>query len=108
MFQLTDLQINELSERFKILSEPSRLKILRSLFNGEKNVTDITKLTHLNQANVSKQLKLMLDIDILEVRQRGLKRFYKIKDPMVKKLCKKVCESLDIQGKPNGENCESD
>lgn len=107
MFQLSDIQIVELSERFKILSEPSRLKILRSLFNGEKNVSDITTSTALNQANVSKQLKLMLDAGILQVRQRGLKRIYKIKDPMVKRLCKKVCESLDSNSKP-GDCCESD
>ena len=58
-FKFTDADIKKMSDRFKILSEPSRLKILRALSSGEKNVTEIIEKTGLLQANVSKQLKIM-------------------------------------------------
>ncbi len=92
-FQFTDIEINKMARRFKILSEPSRLKILRSLHSGEKCVTDIIESTGLLQANVSKQLRILEEDNIVVCRPQGLQRFYRIVDTTIAGICSKVCST---------------
>ena len=87
----SDPEITFLADRFKILSEVSRLKILRILFSGEKCVNNITEATGLLQANVSKQLKMMQHNGVITCRPDGLQRFYRIKDENILNICKDVC-----------------
>jgi DNA-binding transcriptional ArsR family regulator len=89
----TDTEIKDMASRFKALSEPSRLKILRALFTGEKCVTEIIEKTGLLQANVSKQLKILQRNGVVSCRPSGLQRFYKIADHSVLDLCNTVCKS---------------
>ena len=42
---------------FRTLAEPSRLKILRALEEGEKNITELVAATGLTQANVSRHVQ---------------------------------------------------
>ncbi len=88
----TDEDIKVLSSVFKILSEVSRLKILRCLAEGEKCVTDIINATGLMQANVSKQLKIMQKAGIVECRPAGLQRFYRIINPFIIEICNTICK----------------
>lgn len=87
----TDSDIEHLARRFKILSEPSRLKILRTLFSGERCVTDIISETGLLQANVSKQLRILQQNNIVVSRAQGLQRFYKVTDFNVLQICNVIC-----------------
>lgn len=89
----TDIQIRDLASRFKILSEESRLKILRALFGGEKCVTDIINATGLLQANVSKQLKILQLNGVVSCRPAGLQRYYSVVDNTVFKICQEVCDN---------------
>jgi len=90
----TDADLGKMSERFKIMSEPSRLKILRTLFTGEKCVTDIIKQTQLLQANVSKQLKIMERNGVVNCRPQGLQRFYSIKEESILSVCNQICKTV--------------
>jgi len=90
-FQYSDDEILNIAKRFKILSEPSRLKIIRALHSGEKCVTEIIEATGLLQANVSKQLKILEGEKIIRCRPNGLQRFYKIIDPSIAAICSKAC-----------------
>ncbi|MCL5992156.1 MAG: metalloregulator ArsR/SmtB family transcription factor [Bacteroidetes bacterium] len=92
-YNFTDAEIKDMASRFKAMSEPSRLKILRTLFSGEKCVTEIIEKTGLLQANVSKQLKILQRNGVLACRPAGLQRFYKITDQSVLELCNIVCKS---------------
>lgn len=92
MDKLTDEDLIQLANKFKILSEPSRLKILRSLFDGEKCVSEIVNDTKLLQANVSKQLGMLQNGGILKCRQIGLQRFYSLTDDTVIQICKILCK----------------
>jgi DNA-binding transcriptional ArsR family regulator len=89
---LTDEELDTLAKKFKVLSEPSRLRILRCLTEGERCVNDIINSTGLLQANVSKQLKILHDSGILDSRAQGLQRFYCVKDFAVVKICHVLCE----------------
>ena len=88
---LTNEDIVHLAARFKILSESSRLLILRSLFDGEKCVSEIIECTGLMQANVSKQLRILENNGILSCRPSGLQRFYCVSDPTIIEICHILC-----------------
>ena len=89
----TDEQLKALAKRYKILSEVSRLKILRVLFTGEKCVTDIINATGLLQANVSKQLKILESDDVVLCRPQGLLRYYSVADPSVITICQQMVDA---------------
>ena len=90
--QFSDVELGLLSDRFKILAEPSRLKILRCLFHSEKNVSEIIAETGMLQANVSKQLQILLKNKVLQRRKDGLQHFYFVSDPTVHQICEMICK----------------
>ncbi len=98
----TDSEIAHLAGKFKVLSEPSRLKILRSLFTGEKCVTAIIEATGLLQANVSKQLKILAKNNIVSSRPDKLQRFYSLKDFTILQICGVICP-VEKDGHPYNE-----
>ncbi len=82
------------AERFRVLGEPMRLKLLIALETGEKNVTELVELTESTQANVSKHLGILSDAGMLSRRKEGLKTFYVISDPQIFELCNLMCSKL--------------
>lgn len=82
-----------LASKFKVLSEPSRLKILSFLSKGEKCVSEITDALNLSQSNISKQLKILTSNEIIKFQPRGLQRYYLISDKEIMKLCNMICKN---------------
>ena len=80
--------------KFRMLADPTRLAILRTLTQGERNVTQVVEETGRNQANVSKHLKMLAEAGLVVRRKAGLLVFYKLDDPLVERLCKLVCETI--------------
>lgn len=91
------------ADRFKILSEPLRLRILHSLQSGEKSVGDLTDEIGASQPNVSKHLKLLQMSGIVHRRQEGNIVFYSIADDSIFTLCDLVCGSLSEHLKTRAE-----
>lgn len=92
---LSDQAIEMIAERFKALSEPTRLKLIMALRNREQNVNSLVKEAGSTQANVSRQLQHLTEAGILSRRKDGLKVYYKIADPDIFRLCELVCGSLE-------------
>ena len=80
--------------RFKVLSDPMRLRILQFLEGGETSVSVLAEAVESTQPNVSKHLKTMQDAGLLARRQEGNAVYYSIADPTVFDLCDVVCSSL--------------
>lgn len=76
----SDEEIEEMSARFKALSEPSRLKILLALSGGELCVEHITEAVGGNQSAVSHQLRTLKDNKIIKSRRNGKKILYSVSD----------------------------
>ena len=76
----SDEQIAEMGARFKVISEPSRLKILLSLSGGELCVDHITEAVSGNQSAVSHQLKILKDNKIIKSRRKGKNVLYSVSD----------------------------
>ena len=79
---------------FRTLAEPSRLKILRSLEEGEKNITEVVAATGLTQANVSRHVQSLVDAGMVGRRREGLTAICFIADPSISDLCDNVCNNL--------------
>jgi DNA-binding transcriptional ArsR family regulator len=94
MDELDDLALQKVAEYFKALSEPSRLKLLNALREGEHNVSELTASLGSSQANVSRHLTLLLGLGVVERATRGTSAYYRIADPRIYGLCDLVCGQL--------------
>lgn len=91
---LSDAALGKVAERFKVLSEPMRLKLVYSLMEGERSVSGLISDTGGLQANISKHLRILLDAGVVARRKQGLNVYYKIADESIYELCDLVCGSI--------------
>ena len=85
-----------IAERFRILAEPARLRLLNTLMAGERTVSELVEDTGLNQANVSKHLGILRSSGFVSRRKEGLYSFYNVSDPSVFDLCTIMCGRLEV------------
>jgi ArsR family transcriptional regulator len=95
--ELTAEAVELIAARFRILSEPMRLRILHALSEGEMTVGELVESLEAGQGNVSKHLGLLLDAGIVRRRKEGLNAYYSIGDPSIFQLCDLVCSSLETR-----------
>ena len=91
---LTPEMAEAIAERFRVLGEPTRLRLLDLLAGGERTVGDLAGQIGCTTANVSKHLSLMADAGIVTRRRSGLHSYYVVSDTAVYELCGQVCGSL--------------
>lgn len=110
---LSDRALELVAHRFKLLSEPTRLRLIQLLMEGEKSVNELVSAMNTTQANVSKHLAILADGGLIARRKVGVSTIYRIADPSLITLCDIVCRSLQERGeqvlqilKPNGEASE--
>lgn len=94
---LADELVELVAERFRALSEPTRIRLLDRLREGEASVLDLTDAVGTTPQNVSKHLRLLHHAGIVGRRKRGNFTFYSIVDDDVFLLCETVCGSLQRQ-----------
>jgi len=94
---LTNDALDLVARRFAVLAEPTRLRLIHALFEGERSVNTLVELTGGTQANVSRHLQTLLHAHLLTRRKEGLQVFYAIADPSIFKLCELVCGSIEMQ-----------
>lgn len=92
--RLSEEVLELIASRFRILSEPMRLKILHTLGQKEWSVSELVEAVGGGQANVSKHLALLLKEGLVARRKEGLNAYYRIADQSVFDLCDSVCSSL--------------
>jgi len=88
---LSTEQLEMIAERFRLLSEPMRLRILACLKEGERSVNELVEATGGGQANISRHLNAMRQGGVLSRRKEGTRVFYRIADSTVFELCTVVC-----------------
>jgi ArsR family transcriptional regulator len=91
---LSDKTLDMVAERFRLLGDPLRLRLLQTLEQTEMSVAQLVAATGASQANVSKHLQLMLRGGVVQRRREGLFVYYSVSDPKVFQLCDVVCGSL--------------
>ena len=93
-FPLTPEVLQLVGERFKVLAESTRLRLLISLGAGERTVSELRMETGLGQANVSKHLQVLHSLGFVSRRKEGLYVRYRLADESVFQLCDIVCDRL--------------
>jgi len=83
---ISDGLLKAMSENFKALSDPNRIRILAALENGELCVCDIAALIKLPQPSVSHHLKALRQLDIIKFRKSGKMTLYSLKDNRISAL----------------------
>jgi len=86
--------VQQVAEYFSVLSEPTRLRLLNLLRDGEKCVQELVDATQTSQANVSKHLKVMVQAGILNRRAEGTSAYYSVSDELIFDLCGMVCDRI--------------
>lgn len=92
--ELTIEVLELIANRFKILSEFARLRILYLLHDGKMTVSELTAVLGTSQPNASKHLRILQYAGIVRREQRGNTVFYEVADDSIFELCEVVCGSL--------------
>ena len=85
------------AQRFRVIGEPMRIKILDRLRDGDATVAELTESLGTSQQNVSKHLGVLHEAGILSRRKQGTHTIYAIADESVLGLCEQVCGGLQRQ-----------
>ena len=92
--QLPPEALQLVAQRFRVLSDPTRLGVLQALFGGELSVQEICEATGTSQANASKHLSQLTRAGVLGRRKDGVYARYHIVDESIYQLCELVCGAL--------------
>jgi DNA-binding transcriptional ArsR family regulator len=79
-------RIVDLSETFKVLSDPTRLKIVMALAKEELCVFDIAELLGITDSAVSHQLRMLKTLRLVKRRKNGKMVFYCLDDEHIEDL----------------------
>ena len=86
--------IELVAERFKVMGEPNRIRLLDRLREGEATVQELADSLEATQQNVSKHLGVLLRAGIVGRRKDGLFSYYRIVDDSVFAICEVVCGTM--------------
>lgn len=73
-------EVFDIAELFKVLGEPTRIKILSALLVQEMCVCDITELLKMTQSAISHQLRLLKNAKLVKNRKQGKMVYYSLDD----------------------------
>jgi DNA-binding transcriptional ArsR family regulator len=80
-----------IAERFRVLAEPMRIRLLDALRHGPATVGELARVTGASQQNVSKHLGVLRGGGLVSRRKEGNFSLYEIADEGVFDLCEQVC-----------------
>lgn len=92
---LSDELLFKIADVLKAMADPTRLKIIHCLHNGERCVSSILEAVGGSQANISKHLSVLKRAGLVDCRREGLNVHYRIIDDGVFAICRNVCDSLE-------------
>ncbi|KKB38156.1 Transcriptional regulator, ArsR family [Bacillus thermotolerans] len=80
------------SQTFKALSDPTRIRILNLLCSDEHSVNDIAERLDLNQSTVSHQLRFLKQLRLVKYRREGTTFYYSNDDDHIINLLKQAID----------------
>ena len=90
------------AEILKVLAQPTRLKILELLRNGERCICEIVPAINGEQSNISRHISLMQKSHLVTTRKDGVKVMVKVKDPKIFEILDSVSLLLKKQIQETG------
>lgn len=89
---ISDLEAGELAGFFKIIGDPTRVRIIFALKNEERSVGELSALLELSLSAISHQLRLLKAHRIVKNRKEGTQVFYSLDDDHVYEL---ICQGYE-------------
>lgn len=80
------------SQTFKALGDPTRIRILHLLFHNEYSVNQIAETLHLRQSTVSHQLRFLKNLRLVKFRRDGTTLYYSHDDEHVMNTLKQTID----------------
>ncbi|WP_174612795.1 ArsR/SmtB family transcription factor [Virgibacillus ihumii] len=80
------------SQTFKALGDPTRIRILHLLFHNEYSVNGIAEALHLRQSTVSHQLRFLKNLRLVKYRREGTTLYYSHDDEHVINILKQTID----------------
>lgn len=84
-----------LADIFRILGDPTKVKMLHALSKGELCVCDLAALLDMTQSAISHQLRLLRNARIVKFRKEGKMAYYSLADEHVVKLIQMGAEHAE-------------
>ena len=92
---MTEEAFDAIAQRFRVLSDPMRLRLLYTIGTGELTVNELAEKTGGSQSNVSKHLSTLLTHGLVQRRREGTSAHYSVIDTGIFNLCDLVCGGID-------------
>jgi ArsR family transcriptional regulator, lead/cadmium/zinc/bismuth-responsive transcriptional repressor len=83
---LSPAVVQEIAATFSVLGDPTRIRILDALTDGELCVCDIATLAGISESAVSHQLRLLRGMRLVRARRAGRQVFYTLDDQHIVEL----------------------
>jgi DNA-binding transcriptional ArsR family regulator len=74
------------ADAFNAVAEPRRRQILDALAEGERRVNDLVEQLGLGQPQVSKHLRVLREVGLVDVREDGRHRIYRLNGRSLKPI----------------------
>lgn len=94
---LPDPLVELVAERFRVLGEPMRIKLLDRLREGPASVRELQEALGASQQNLSKHLAILRGASMVTRTKQGNRAVYEISDAAVFDLCDQVCGGVRRQ-----------
>ncbi|NJD03990.1 MAG: helix-turn-helix transcriptional regulator [Ruminiclostridium sp.] len=91
---IKDEDARQLSDVFKVLGDPTRVKIIHALSNCELCVCDIAEVIEMTQSAVSHQLRLLRSMHLVKYRKDGKSAVYSLDDEHILQLFSQGMEHI--------------
>jgi DNA-binding transcriptional ArsR family regulator len=74
------------ADAFNAVAEPRRRQLVDVLAGGERSVNDLVGAVGLAQPQVSKHLRVLREVGVVDVRDRGRQRLYRLNGKALKPI----------------------
>jgi ArsR family transcriptional regulator, lead/cadmium/zinc/bismuth-responsive transcriptional repressor len=97
---IAEIHLLKLASIFKLLGDPTRLRIVTALQGGEMCVCDLAAYLNLTESAVSHQLRRLRELNLIKNRRQGQILFYSLDDKHIEDLLKTGFEHVTESRKP--------
>jgi ArsR family transcriptional regulator, lead/cadmium/zinc/bismuth-responsive transcriptional repressor len=91
--------VEALAETFRVLGDPTRVRILDALAPGELCVCDVAALVGISESAVSHQLRLLRGMRLVRPRRAGRLVYYAVDDHHILELLKQALTHVEEAGR---------
>ena len=90
--------VEAVAATFRMLGDPTRVRILEALGSGELCVGDVAKKVGSSESAISHQLRLLRTMRLVRVRREGRQAYYAVDDHHILELLNQVRTHVEEEG----------